>query len=736
MRSPPEPLSGSERPQETGMKKILIIDYDQSSLASLQGVFSGMGYQVVTAGDGQAGWDKYNKESPDLVLMEAMLPKVHGFELCQRITSERNSQATVFIMTGVYKDRVYRTEALRTYGASEYFEKPLKMAELVSSVEAVIGKPEPRPDPPPQAAEAAPASTVADAPRKPKTKSDDSIFALPDDLDRLSREVPKGRKPAPPRRDPAAEQRFEAIADQLLKTVLVESSTPKTVHPDPSDGNGNGNGNGNGATPDIDQFLKSALAGLDLGKEKVKAAKPAVKPAIPVQAKPDAPPVRPAVPESKLVAPPLPPAVPESKPLAPPVRPAVPESRAATGVFEKPVTPAPAADMKNTLTPGDPGSDVSPFFTPQASKPPKPVERPEKMTAPAPAAPAPRQEARRPEPPRREPDIRPTERSQAAPAASTKLAETRVLAASSIFQEAAEPEEKKGFPKVIAVVLGILAVAAVGFILLRPKRPAPAAAPPEQQQQQQQQQQEQEQPAEAVNETTAPAKPVEEPSAPVAKPAPAKQKVQPPPKPAEQAPAQAILPDQTGATAVPLPGIRPRAGTGANKTASGANTPAGNPNSPKDEGSSQPALKAEAPAQSPAAKTNAAPEPAPAAAAPAPTVSTPPSAPVQEGDLVELGAVTELPKLVKKVDPVYPIAAQRVGREGSITVNALIDEKGSVIDTAIIKGIQDDKGLGRAAEVALRKWRFQPARKDGVAVKVWKTFVIAFKADANPAGDQ
>jgi two-component system response regulator ResD len=101
-----------------GMKKILVIDYDQGSLASLQGILSREGYQVVTASDGQAGWEKFNKESPDLVLMEAMLPKVHGFELCQRITSDRNSLTPVFIMTGVYKDRVYRTEALRTYGAS------------------------------------------------------------------------------------------------------------------------------------------------------------------------------------------------------------------------------------------------------------------------------------------------------------------------------------------------------------------------------------------------------------------------------------------------------------------------------------------------------------------------------------------------------------------------------------------------------------------------------------------
>jgi len=42
-------------------------------------------------------------------------------------------------------------------------------------------------------------------------------------------------------------------------------------------------------------------------------------------------------------------------------------------------------------------------------------------------------------------------------------------------------------------------------------------------------------------------------------------------------------------------------------------------------------------------------------------------------------------------------------------------------------------GLGRAAQNAVKKWKFQPARKDGVAVKVWKSVVISFKADANPA---
>jgi DNA-binding response OmpR family regulator len=186
------------------MKKILVIDYDQGALASLQGVLIKEGYQVVTAGDGQAGWEKFNKESPDLVLLEAMLPKVHGFELCQRITSERNAQTPVFIMTGVYKDRVYRTEALRTYGAAEYFEKPLKMAELLTSVEAVLGKPEKKPaaEPAPavQAKAVRPEPVPADTPKVEKPKPVEEEFAWSADLDKLCRKPRSGRRAVTNRR--------------------------------------------------------------------------------------------------------------------------------------------------------------------------------------------------------------------------------------------------------------------------------------------------------------------------------------------------------------------------------------------------------------------------------------------------------------------------------------------------------------------------------------------------------
>lgn len=687
------------------MKKILIIDYDQNALASLQGVFSGQGYEVVTAADGQTGWDRYNKESPDLVLMEAMLPKVHGFELCQRITSERNSQATVFIMTGVYKDRVYRTEALRTYGASEYFEKPLKMAELLASVEAVLGKPEPRPaaDPVPAAAAAPIPASPRPAPpaeprRREKPKDDDSLFALPEDLDRLSREAPKARRPAPVpvRREPAGEARLDAATDELLKSVLLEHmAAAKTVVVKPAGGNGNGNGNGNGTT-DIDKFLKSALADLDLTKEKVKVPKTAPLPPPPVKAQPKPAPVPAAEPRPKPTPPPAPAPTLETKPRpTPPV------------VSHGPAAPeAPAADMKNTLTPGDPGSDISPFFKPEKPRPEPPAERPrpapaekKAATAPAPRE-TPRRSPARPEPAVPEP-ARPEQRKR----------EAEAIASTDIFQEVGGETEKKGAPKIALIVVGIVAVAALGFVLLRPKRPAPAQPPSQKTETN-------------LAATNVPAAPVEEAPAPERKPAPVKPKPQPKANTADPGPAaaDAILPVQTPAAGLPPLSAAANLGTSGGQNAPGANPAPIEAPPVKTAETDKPAADPAANVAQGAARTETAAAPAPA-----------PATPVREGDLVELGSVTELPKLVKSVNPIYPSAAQRIGLGGSITVNALIDERGNVIDTGILKGIQDDNGLGKAAEIAVRKWKFQPATKNGVAVKVWKSFVIVFKPEANPA---
>lgn len=705
------------------MKKILVIDYDQNSLAALHGILAKEGYEVVTAADGQAGWDKYNKESPDLVLMEAMLPKVHGFELCQRITSERNSQATVFIMTGVYKDRVYRTEALRTYGASEYFEKPLKMAELLTSIEAVLGKPQPMPEPeqePKPVRVIRPEAVMVEARKREKPRSDDDRFSLPADLDQLAREIPKARKPAPARHEPPAEARFESLADELLKSVVNESvPAPKK----PAERTNGGNGNGNGSA-DIDQFLKSALAGFELEKDKVKVPKP-----IPT------PPAPPAPATEKPVI---------EKPAA--AKPAVEKPAIERPVFEKPKpSPAPVPEFgfsmpgpatKNTLTPGDPGSDISPFFNPVKPKPQAPAEAP-KAQAPAPPV-VPAAQAKpfrpvdkpKPEPVKREPvrpePVRP-EPARHEPAkhepvrAEVKIPEITTTPSGDIFQRAeifqhvGEAKEKKGFPKIVGVIIGVAALGAAAFLFLRPK---PAAKPDPNLNSSQ---------AAAPAEVTAPQ--VEEAPPPEVKQEP----VKPKPKPAAQkanpepAVAEGILVAVDPAATLPLNPNRADGPSGAQGTP--ANTQAQAETPPVKTEESAPPTKTEA--EPPAAAVTEAPK----TADPGLTVAPPPAGPpAKEGDLVDLGSVTSPPTLVKKVNPVYPPVAQSRGLEGSITVNALIDEKGNVIDTGILKGMQDDMGLGKAAETAVKKWKFEPARKDGVAVKVWKSFVIAFKTEKTGSG--
>jgi len=712
-----------------GMKKILVIDYDQSSLVSLQGILAKEGYKVVTAGDGQAGWDKYNKESPDLILMEAMLPKVHGFELCQRITSERNSQTTVFMMTGVYKDRIYRTEALRTYGASEYFEKPLKMAELMASIEAVLGKPEPKPEEPepvelkPAAAVSAPAKPVRPEPvmveprrpEKPKPAHDE--FALPADLDMLSKEHPKIRKPVPAHHEPPAEASLESLADEILKTVVPPPAPHRAIAEKPKDHNGNGH-----ESADIDQFLKSALAGFDLSQEKVKVPKTAplppppqpAPPQPPVKPKPTPPPVSVAAERPAEKPKPTPPPAsvaaerPAEKPKLVPQPPLVDKPRVSTLPPPEAVFSQPEPKPTVTLTPGDPGSDASPFFTPEKPAPAKPKEA---APAPVPFRPVERPKVQPPPPP-----------MAVAPAPKPHKAEvkaTEKAVPTEMFTDIMEAKPKKGFSAIYAVGIGVAIVAVAAFIVLRSKKPAATVDDALQSPQ-------------TVVQSTVPEQTAEEPAAPVqkAKAPAAKPRVDTQTKVAAIGPSSEdaiILPSQSVTVPSASLGRPPAPDNKTSKTAGSEVAAAGQVADPPQ------AKTEENPGQAAATETGGAANPAPAVD-PGPAASAPPAAAVKEGDLVDLASVDEQPRTVKTVEPVYPTAAQRLGVAGSITVNALIDEKGNVIDTGILKGMKDDRGLAKAAETAVKKWKFQPARKGGVAVKVWKPFVIVFRAGEITAG--
>ena len=119
-------------------KRILIADYDKAELAVLKEFFEGHDFEVLTAVDGQEAYRIYKEEGPLLLIIEAMLPKLHGFDLTARVFEETKGTIPVIIVTNLYKGTQYRNEALRSFGAADYFEKPLDHEKLFEAVKKFI----------------------------------------------------------------------------------------------------------------------------------------------------------------------------------------------------------------------------------------------------------------------------------------------------------------------------------------------------------------------------------------------------------------------------------------------------------------------------------------------------------------------------------------------------------------------------------------------------------------------
>ncbi len=76
---------------------------------------------------------------------------------------------------------------------------------------------------------------------------------------------------------------------------------------------------------------------------------------------------------------------------------------------------------------------------------------------------------------------------------------------------------------------------------------------------------------------------------------------------------------------------------------------------------------------------------------------------------------------------VYPPIALRQRAEGTVELNVLVDEKGTVVDAQVVQGAAGRSGLNEAALDSVKKRRYRPATKDGVPVKVWMSVRMKFE---------
>ena len=124
------------------MKKILVVEDDPVNQMILADFLAANGYATITASSGPEGLERFERDAPDLMLVDVQLPRKNGFEVVREIKSSPTGKKTpVLLMSAVYNDhdQSSRTIQLGTL-ADGYLSKPFDLVQLLSQVRALLGE--------------------------------------------------------------------------------------------------------------------------------------------------------------------------------------------------------------------------------------------------------------------------------------------------------------------------------------------------------------------------------------------------------------------------------------------------------------------------------------------------------------------------------------------------------------------------------------------------------------------
>ncbi len=120
------------------MKRVLIAEDDESTRELLQHIVSAAGYTVTTASDGQAALKAVLNIQPDMVVLDIMLPEVHGFSVCHQIKSNDVLKNIKVLMLSAKSFPADRRQA-EEVGADGFLSKPVNPSELVEKIKSLVG---------------------------------------------------------------------------------------------------------------------------------------------------------------------------------------------------------------------------------------------------------------------------------------------------------------------------------------------------------------------------------------------------------------------------------------------------------------------------------------------------------------------------------------------------------------------------------------------------------------------
>jgi two-component system alkaline phosphatase synthesis response regulator PhoP len=120
-------------------KKILIVDDEPDLVETVRYPLEMEGYQVLVAYNGEEGLNQARKDSPDLIILDLMLPKLDGYKVCRLLKfDERYKHIPILMLTAKTqeKDRLLGKET----GADEYMTKPFDIDQLLEKVKSYLSK--------------------------------------------------------------------------------------------------------------------------------------------------------------------------------------------------------------------------------------------------------------------------------------------------------------------------------------------------------------------------------------------------------------------------------------------------------------------------------------------------------------------------------------------------------------------------------------------------------------------
>ena len=126
-------------------RKILVVDDEAVLVETIAYNLEQAGYQVMTAADGASALEVARRDSPDLIILDIMLPEMDGLEVCRQLRRDSGTTATPIIMLTAKGDEIDKVVGLEV-GADDYVTKPFGRRELLARVRALLRRANPTPE--------------------------------------------------------------------------------------------------------------------------------------------------------------------------------------------------------------------------------------------------------------------------------------------------------------------------------------------------------------------------------------------------------------------------------------------------------------------------------------------------------------------------------------------------------------------------------------------------------------